>query len=65
MGPEMFSELDPDVHINSTVYRDQVLTGPLQGFWFEAYEDLEEPIVLEDNAPPHKKVCISVRKSLE
>ena len=64
MGPGMFFELEPGVHINSTVYRDQVLTGPLQDFWFEAYGDIEEPIVLEDNAPPHKKVCIPVREKL-
>ena|SRR5438552_6077905 len=58
MGPGMFFELAPGKHINSQVYRDQVLTGPLQDFWFEAYGDLE------DNAPPHKKVCIPVRKAL-
>jgi transposase len=26
---------------------------------------MQEPIVMEDNAPPHKKVCIPVRQELE
>ena len=38
IGPGMFFELEPGVHINSTVYRDQVLTGPLQDFWLKPME---------------------------
>jgi len=64
MGPGLFFELEAGKHINSQAYWDQILTGPLQDFWFEAYGDVDEPIVLEDNAPPHKKVCIPVRKKL-
>ena len=50
--------------MNSTIYRDQILTGPLQEFWEESFGNVEEPIVMEDNAPPHKKVCIPVRQRL-
>ena len=64
MGPGLFFELEAGKQINSTVYQDQVLIGPLQDFWWEAFGDITEPIVLEDNAPPHKKVCIPVRKEL-
>ena len=32
MGPGFFFDLEAGKHINSTVYRDQVLTGPLQDF---------------------------------
>ena len=65
MGPGLFFELADGKKVNSTVYRDQILTGPLQEFWEESFEDLEEPIVMEDNAPVHKKVYISVRLELE
>ena len=33
MGPRFFFELEVGKHINSTVYRDQVLIGPLQDFY--------------------------------
>ena len=64
MGPGVFFELEDRQKVDSTVYRDQILTGPLQEFWEESFEDVEQPIVMEDNAPPHKKVCIPVRKEL-
>ena len=60
MGPGVFFELE-DGKVNSTIYRDQILKGPLQEFWEESFGDIEMPIVIEDNAPPHKKVCIPVR----
>ena len=65
MGPGVFFDLEDEMTINSTVYRDQILTGPLKEFWEESFGDVEEPIVMEDNAPVHKKVCIPVRKELE
>ena len=64
MGPGLFFDLEAGKHINFTVYRDQVLVGPLKEFWEDAFGDVTEPIVLEDNAPPHKKVCIPVRTDL-
>ena len=64
MGPGVFFDLDDGQKVNSTVYRDQILTGPLQEFWEESFGDVQEPIVREDNAPVHKKVCIPVREEL-
>jgi len=46
------------------VYRDQILLGPLKDFWKESFGDWEEPIVVEDNTPVYKKVCIPVRQKL-
>ena len=64
MGPGVFIELKDGKKIDSTVYRDQILKGPLQKFWEESFGDIDEPIVMENNAPSHKKVCISVRQEL-
>jgi DDE superfamily endonuclease len=64
MGPGMFFELEDGKKVNFTIYRDQILTGPLQECWEEPFEDVEQPVVMEDNAPPHKKVCIPVRQEL-
>jgi len=64
MGPGVTFELDNGKKVNSTVYQDQILKGPLQEFWEESFKDVEVPIVMEDNAPPHKKVCIPVRVEL-
>jgi len=64
MGPGVFFDLGEEKTVNSTVYRDQILTGPLKEFWEESFGDVEEPIVMEDNAPVHKKVCIPVRQEL-
>src|SRR5579871_4968 len=65
MGPGIFFDLREGESINSMVYRDQILLGPLKEFWEESFGDLEEPILVEDNAPVHKKVCIPVRQELE
>ena len=65
MGPGVFFELEHGKKVNSTIYRDQILTGPLQEFWEESFGEVAVPIVMEDNAPPHKKVCIPVRQELE
>jgi len=64
MGPGVFFELEDGKKVNSTIHRNQILKGPLQEFWEESFETVQEPIVMEDNAPPHKKVCIPVRKEL-
>ena len=41
-------ELEEGRKVNSAIYRDQVLTGPLQEFQEESFGDLQEPIVMED-----------------
>jgi len=64
VGPRHFFDLGPKERVNSTVYRDQILLGPLQDFWFESFCDVDNPIVMEDNAPVHKKVCIVTRQNL-
>ena len=64
MGPGGFFNLEDGQTINSAVYRDQILLRPLQQFWEEAFESIDIPVVMEDNAPVHKKVCIPVRTEL-
>ena len=64
MGPGVFFDLGEGKTVNSTVYRDQILTGPLKEFWEESFGDVEEPFVMENNAPVDKKVCIPVRQEL-
>jgi hypothetical protein len=60
MGSEGFFSLENGETINSAVYRDQILLGPLQQFWKEAFESIDTSVVMEDNAPVYKKVCIPV-----
>jgi len=62
IGPGIFFDLKKGETVNSVTYRDQVLLGPLRQFWEESFEDISVPIIMEDNAPIHKKVCIPVRK---
>ena len=64
MGPGLFFDLEKGETVDSMVYRDQILLGPLQQFWEESFEDMTLPIVIEDNAPVHKKVCIPAREAL-
>ena len=64
VGPDVFFELEEGKKVNSTIYRDQILTGPLQEFWKASFKDVEQLVVMEDNAPSHKKVCIPVRQEL-
>ena len=61
----MFFDLEEEQSVNSTIYRDQILLGPLQQFWEESFEDIKVPIVMEDNAPIHKKIYIPVQETLE
>ena len=65
MGPGVFFELKKGEKVNSTIYRDQILLGSLLQFWEESFEDIKLPIVMEDNTPVHKKVCIPVREALD
>jgi len=44
------------------VYWDQILLVLLQQFWEESFEDGTLPIVMEDNAPVYKKVCIPAQE---
>ena len=64
MGPGVFFDLKKGETVNSTIYRDQILLGSLQQFWEESFGDIKLPIVMEDNAPVHKKVCIPAREAL-
>jgi len=64
MGSGVFFDLEKGEKVDSTIYRDQILLGPLQQFWEESFENIKQPIVMEDNAPVHKKVCIPARKTL-
>lgn len=64
LGPGLFFQLEPGQKINSTVYRDQILLGPLQQFAKDSESEIPHPIVMEDNAPVHKGVCTSERKRL-
>ena len=64
MGPAIFFRTLKGSNITSTVYRDQVLLGPLQDFWIESFLDLKNPIIMEDNAPVHKGVCVLARKTM-
>jgi len=65
MGPGVFFDPEDEKKVNSTIYQDQILKGLLQEFWEKSFGDVKVPIVMEDNAPLHKKRCISVRKELE
>ena len=64
IGPGTFFELEEKQKVNSTVYRDQILLGPLKDMWEESFGEVD-PIVMEDGAPVHKKVCIPERAHLE
>ena len=64
IGSEVFFDLKKRQSVDSAVYLNQILLGPLQQFWEESFEDIRVLIVMEDNAPVHKKVCIPVRMKL-
>ena len=64
IGPCVFFNLEKGQKVNSVLYRDQVLLGPLKYFWEESFLDVHEPIVMEDNAPVHKGVYVATRKQL-
>ena len=60
----MFFELELGMQANSAVYRGQILKGTLMEFWEKPFGNVQEPIVMEDNAAVHKKVCIRIRHEL-
>jgi len=60
----VFFDLENEGTVNSTIYRDQILKGPLMKFWENVFGDIQELIVMEDNASIHKKVCIPIRQEL-
>jgi len=62
--PGFFLKLEKGQKINSGVYRDQVLLGPLKTFIDESRSATLDPIVMEDNAPVHKGACNEPRKML-
>ena len=64
IGPRVFFQLKPEKNVDSTVYKDQILLGPLKDFWEESFEDVDNPIIMEDNALVYKKVCIPVQQQL-
>jgi DDE superfamily endonuclease len=64
MGPGVFFRTPKGTNITSTIYRDQILLGPLQAFWTESFLDVKDPIIMEDNAPVHKGVCVIARKNM-
>jgi transposase len=65
MGLGFFFELAKGQTINSVVYRNQVLLGPLKTFVDESRSKNFEPIVMEDNATMHKGVNKAARKKMK
>jgi len=65
MGPGLFFDLEPGQKVNSKIYCDQILNGPLKTFWMTSKKKIKVPIVMEDNAPVHKKYCIPLREKLK
>jgi transposase len=65
MGPGFFFSLKAGQKINSTVYRDQVLLGPLKTFVNASQTRNFKPIIIEDNAPVHKEANKDAWKSLK
>ena len=65
IGPGVFFDLEDRGTVNSTIYRDQILKGPLMEFWEDAFGDIQEPIVMEDNRPVHKGVCKQPKEELK
>ena len=65
IGPGLFFHLEQGQKITSTVYRDQILLGPLKTFVDESRNDIPDPIVMENNAPIHKDTCKQPRQTLK
>jgi len=60
-----FFDLDDENKINCTVYRDQILLEPLKEFWKDLFYEIQEPVVMEDNALCTKRFAFRSDKSLE
>jgi|SRR5579862_4654926 len=65
MGPGLFFDLKPGQKINSTIYCDQVLLGPLKQFQDKSNKDISNPIVMEDGALVHKRACNRLREKMK
>jgi transposase len=65
MGPGKFFELGYRETVNSAVYRDQILLSPLVEFYNATKLEILDPIVMEDNAPVHKGVCVPERERMK
>ena len=65
MGPEQFFELKSGEKINSIIYWDQVLLGPLKEFRDESLKDIVNPIVMKDDASVHKGACKGLREKMK
>ena len=65
MGPGFFFSLKVGQKINSTIYRDQVLLGPLKTFVDALQSRNLKPIVMEDNASVHKGANKDAQKLLK
>ena len=65
MGPGLFFELKSREKINSSIYCDQVLLGPLKQFQDESIKDIISPIVMEDGASVHKGVCNGLQEQMK
>ena len=64
MEPDIFFDLENRKKVNSTVYWNQILVGPLREFWEDSFSEIQEQVVMNDNAPVRKKVYILVRQEL-
>jgi transposase len=64
MDPGIFFRITRGEYINSTIYHNQILLGSLQDFWIEIFLDIRDPIIMEDNIPVYKGVCIKVREEM-
>ena len=65
MGLGLFFDLKSGQKINSVIYRDQVLLGPLKDFYMESLIDISEPIVIEDRASVYKGAAKQARVDLK
>src|SRR5438270_4285686 len=65
MGPGFFFSVKAGQKINSIVYRDQMLLGPLKIFVDISQSRNLKPIVMEDNASVHKGANKNAWKSLK
>ena len=57
VGPGLFFEVEKGKHINSIMYHDQVLAGPLNDFWSESFLEADQLWVMKDSAPVHKRAA--------
>ena len=60
----IFFDLKKGEKMDLIIYRDQILLGPVQQFWEKSFEDIKLLIVMADNAPVHKKICMPAQKTL-